>query len=529
MKKYLKEAKYAFIASNLLAIVNVICISYYPYLLSYVVDHFDTLNHSVLIWIFTSLIVSIALIIVTSYFNKLSKARYQKEICTSIRRDIFRNVAHFGYTTFHSQSIENYTSFLINDVERLYVLYFENLIYLCNSVLMLVVYAIVLALVSWQMCLVIMGSLFLILFIPQLVGKRFHALNASASSSKADYLSRCEEILFAHDLLDESNRLRLCKLHDARLQNMQENEYSVVKYRSFVQIFSGSALYFQMILCFVVGLILAYCGIISVGIFASTLLYVEYISQYSCNIVDEFLEIRSSKTYRDKCLKLLYRPAERAKADSEPFRSLRLESVSYQIGEIELLQMINYEFAAGKKYLITGPNGSGKSTLLKLLAGLIHPTSGQLLFNGTTCDLHGDVGYIPQRRYVFEGSLLDNISLFSEEITQDDYSRISDMCTMLHLNHPIDYRIARNGENLSGGEIAKICLIRELYRGKGLLLIDEPLNDIDVNAEADILGYLEKSGKTIIMVAHGLSKESSFDEVLRLQDGKLTNKDPKRN
>ncbi len=521
MKKYLKEAKFAFIASNLLAIVNVICVSYYPYLLSYIVDHFDSLNQSSLVLIFSSLIVSIVLILVTSYLNKLSKARYQKEICTTVRQDIFRSVAHLGYTVFHSQSIENYTSLLINDVERLYTQYFENLIYLCNSILMLVVYAIVLSFVSWQMCLTIMGSLLLILFIPQLVGKRFHELNASASASKANYLSRCEEILSAHDLIDGSNRPRLCGLHDSQLKQMQENEFSLVQYRSFVQIFSGSTLYFQLILCFIVGLILSYSGIISVGIFASSLLYVEYVSQYSSNIVDEFLEIRSSRTYRDKCLKLLSRPSERAEEDTAPFSTLRMESVSYQIGEKELLQNVNYEFAAGKKYLITGVNGAGKSTLLKLLAGLIEPSSGQLLFNGAADYQHHDVGYIPQRRYVFEGSLLDNISLFSKDIAQEDMSRISAMCSMLHLKYPLDYLITRGGENLSGGEIAKICLIRELYRGKGLLLIDEPLNDIDVSAEADILDFLAKSGKTIIMVAHGLSTEAVFDEVIRLQDGKL--------
>lgn len=521
MKKYLKEAKFEFIASNLLAIVNVICVSYYPYLLSYIVDHFDSLNPSALVLIFSTFIFSIVLIIVTSYLNKLTKARYQKKICTAIRQDVFHSVANLGYTVFHSQSIEGYTSLLINDVERLYTQYFENLIYLCNSILMLAVYTIVLSLLSWQMCLAIMGSLLLIFFIPRLVGKRFHELNASASASKAAYLSRCEEILSAHDLIDERNRPQLCELYDLCLKHMQENEFSLAKYRSFVQIFSGSALYFQLILCFIVGLILSYSGIISVGIFASSLLYVEYVSQYSCNIVDEFLEIRSSRTYRDKCLQFLSQPSERAEEDTAPFHTLRLESVSYQIGEKKILQDITYEFIAGKKYLITGTNGAGKSTLLKLLAGFMEPSSGQLLLNGAASYQHSDVGYIPQRRYVFEGSLLDNISLFSKEIAQEDLSRISSMCSMLHLKYPLDYSIMRNGENLSGGEIAKICLIRELYRGKGLLLIDEPMNDIDVSAEADILDFLAKSQKTIIMVAHGLSTESMFDEVVRLEDGRL--------
>lgn len=495
--------------------------SYYPYLLSYIVDHFASLNQTTLLFIFSTLILSVVLIVATQYLNKIVKAQYQKKICTSIRRDVFESVAHLGYTPFHAQSMEVYTSFLMNDVERLYALYFENRIYLYNSILMLAAYTVVLAVVSWQMCLAIIGSLLLILFIPQLVGKRFHALNSAASAGKAEYLSRCEEILSAHDLIDGTNRPRLCALHNKQLEHMQEADFSLEKYRSFVQIFSGSALYFQMIFCFVVGLILSYHGIISVGIFASSLLYVEYVSQYSSNIVDEFLEIRGSKTYREKCTDILSQPRAQEEPDGAPFDTLQLKSLCYQVADKVLLKNADYVFTAGKKYLITGANGCGKSTLLKLLAGFLAPTSGQVLINGSAGGQRSDVGYIPQRRYVFAGSLLDNISLFSAELTKEDLARISDMCAMLHLTHPLDYVISHNGENLSGGEIAKICLIRELYRGKELLLIDEPMNDIDVHAEADILDFLSKSKKTIIMVAHGLSSDALFDEVIRVQDGKL--------
>ena len=523
MKKYLKEGRQEFIQSNLLAFVNVLCVSYYPYLLSYIVDHFASLNQATLLFIFSTLILSVVLIEVTSYLNKITKARYQKKICSAIRRDVFESVAHLDYTPFHAQSMETYTSFLMNDVERLYALYFENRIYLYNSILMLAAYTIVLAVVSWQMCLAIIGSLMLILFIPQLVGKRFHALNSAASAGKADYLSRCEEILSAHDLIDGSNRPRLCGLHDKQLEHMQEADFVLEKYRSFVQCFSGSALYFQMIFCFVVGLILSYTGIISVGIFASSLLYVEYVAQYSSNIVDEFLEIRGSKSYREKCTDMLSQPHAQEEKDAAPFAALQLNALCYEIGGKELLKNVDYEFTAGKKYLITGANGCGKSTLLKLLAGFLAPTSGQVLINGKPGCHRSDVGYIPQRRYVFAGSLLDNITLFEKDIPQEDRTRISDMCAMLHLTHPLDYVISRNGENLSGGEIAKICLVRELYRGKELLLIDEPMNDIDVHAEADILDFLAKSKKTIIMVAHGLSSDAMFDEVVRVQDGKLYN------
>lgn len=521
MKKYIKKAKFEFVASNILAVVNVICVSYYPYLLSYIIDHFEILEQKSLIFILASFVFSVALILLVSYLNKIAKASYRRKICTSIRRDVFRNVSRFCYSKFHSHNSEAYTSFLINDVEQLYTQYYENLIYLTNTILMLAAYTIILAFVSWQMCLVIMGSLLPILFIPQLVGKRFHKLNTALSSSKASYLSRCEEILAAHDITDSNAQPRICRLHDKQLENMQEKEFSLEKYRSFLQVISGSALYVQLIFCFIIGLILSYMEIIPIGIFASSLLYVEYVSQQSSNIVDEFLEIRSSKTYRDKCQAFLSDTNAKSCINPHSFTTLRLEEVSYQIDGTPLIENVNFEFIRGKKYLICGSNGSGKSTLLKLLAGYLSPTTGKVLWGSDDQCNSDDIGFVPQQRLLFEGSLEDNITLFCGTLSPEDASRISAMCTTLHLKYPLNHRITRNGGNLSGGEIAKICLIREIFQDKGLLLIDEPLNDIDVESQKDILNFLLNLDKTMIMVAHGLSEEERFDQVLHIRNGSL--------
>lgn len=455
MKKYLRDAGFEFIISNILAIVNVICVSYYPYLLSYIIDHFETLEQKSLIFILASFVLSVALILLVSYLNKIAKASYRRKICTAIRWDVFHNVTRFSYSEFHSCDNEDYISFLISDVEQLYTQYFENLIYLTNTILMLVAYTVILAFISWQMCLAIMGSLLPILFIPRLVGKRFHELNTALSSSKAGYLSRCEEILVAHDIIDTNARPRICQLHDQQLENMQEKEFFLEKYRSFLQIFSGSALYVQLILCFIIGLVLSYMGIIPIGIFASCLLYVEYVSQQSSNIVDDFLEIRSSKTYRDKCQAFLSGTHEKTCTNPPPFTTLRLEEVSYQIDTKPVLKNISYEFVRGKKYLINGANGAGKSTLLKLLAGYLSPSTGRVFWGDDEQCSSDNIGYVPQRRFLFEGSLENNIALFRSPLSPDDISRISAMCATLHLKYPLSHWIDRNGGNLSGGEIAK--------------------------------------------------------------------------
>ena len=77
MKKYLKEGRQEFFLSNFLAFINVLCVSYYPYLLSYIVDHFAFLNQTTLLFIFSTLILIVVLFVATQYLNKIVKARFQ--------------------------------------------------------------------------------------------------------------------------------------------------------------------------------------------------------------------------------------------------------------------------------------------------------------------------------------------------------------------------------------------------------------------------------------------------------------------
>ena len=521
MKPYFKAAKWEFAISNILAILCVILEAYYPLLLAWIVDHFTDIQMAELFFIFASFVLSIVLILLTRYFNKIAKAAYQKKICTGIRRDIFRSIAQSRYTQFHSQKNEQYVSFLVHDVERLYSEFFENIIYLSNSLLMLVVCTAILGFVNWQMCLVIIGSLLLLVVVPRFVGQKYHALNSSLSSSKADYLARCEEILEAHELITAANKGRLLGVYETQLETMQQSAYLLTKYQSFVEVFSGSALYIQLILCFVAGLTLSYFDVISLGVFASSLLYVEYVAQYSANIVDECLEIRSSKTYREKFSGYLHMQENVGQNAATDFQNITLNHVSYCTGDKTILKDISYNFRKGRKYLITGANGSGKSTLLKIIAGLLEPSDGKILWNKNPGYPCGAVGYIPQRRYVFEGSLQDNISLFKPNLSQEDLNQMAAMCKLIKLNYPLAHPILRHGENLSGGEIAKICFIRELYRGNEPILLDEPFNDIDAEAQQDILEYLQSLDRTILMVAHGLGNVAGFDEVLTVRDAQL--------
>lgn len=515
MNNYLKTAGREFVLSNILAVMDVFCTSIYPLLLSYIIDRFNNLKTRDIAKILCLFVVSIIVLLIIKYLNKIVKAKYQKKITQSIRSDAFSSIISMEYKDYYSRKNEEYSSFLVNDVEQLYTLFFENLIYLSNSIVMLITYTLILWQISWQMCLVIMGSLILIVFVPQLVGKKFDSYNSQVSGSKADYLMNCEEILYAYDLVNDTNIKNIRNKYKAALKQMQESNYELEKYKSFVQIFSGATLYLQLVLCFIAGVIFATVGVISLGVLASSLLYVEYVSQYSASIVDEYLEIKSSKIYREKCLDYVKSASHEEKRTFVPMDQnlIEAERISYRINDRALYDNLSFEINRETKYLIEGPNGSGKSTLLKILAGFIQPSQGHIRLDNEL--MHkGAIGYIPQKRYTFEGTVLSNITLFEETVTQEEKERISYFCKKINFRYPLDYEIERNGQNLSGGECAKICLIRELYKNAKLLFIDEPFNDVDEMSQKDILRVLDEMDCAMVIVAHGLRDKSIFSKTI---------------
>lgn len=368
------------------------------------------------------------------------------------------------------------------------------------------------------MCIVIMGSLVFVAMLPFITGKKFDYYSKNFADSRANYISHIEEYLNAFILYDRNNIEQFEKLHDNFLLDLQSKRLSLADYRSGIQIISGASLYIQLIICFVIGIIFTLNNIISFGVFASSLVYVEYVSSYSSNIVDEILEIKSSKEFLNRILKVLNLESKLEKKKNLYFSNedkISISNVSYRIDDKILLRPISLTFDLNKKYLITGDNGSGKSTLLKIIVGLLNPSTGRIIYPKKIYDHNKLISYIPQDRYLFEGTILENILLF-ETPTDQGVKEIKKICKSINLNLDLNYKVRKSGINLSGGEKAKICLIRGLLNKKEIFVIDEPLNDVDISSQRDILHILDKFNKTLIVVGHGMKKDI-FDEIIYIK------------
>ncbi len=200
------------------------------------------------------------------------------------------------------------------------------------------------------------------------------------------------------------------------------------------------------------------------------------------------------------------------------------------------LHDVTFRVPVGVRMALVGPNRSGKTTLLRILTGLLAPEKGEVywgdqpLVEWPYLFFREKVVYIPQDAWLFSMSLRENLVLGLErEVRDDDLMEILDivgfMEDFIHLPHGLDTHIGERGVNLSGGQRQRLALARSLLRKPSVLILDDPLSQVDVEIEHEIwrkvLNWLPAS-TTVLLVTHRLHTVFQMDMIGILEDGELT-------
>jgi len=173
---------------------------------------------------------------------------------------------------------------------------------------------------------------------------------------------------------------------------------------------------------------------------------------------------------------------------------------------------------------ILGPNGSGKTTMMKIIADLLEPESGRIIYNGQYFNkIKDNLTYVSHNSYLFNDTVYENIAAplkFREKENSYIEKRVKELIKMFK----IDYLKDKNTLNLSGGEKQKVSLARALSFNPEILIIDEPTANIDPNfiklIESTLKSINEKYKTTILIVTHNTAQSFRLcDEIVFMKDG----------
>ncbi len=193
----------------------------------------------------------------------------------------------------------------------------------------------------------------------------------------------------------------------------------------------------------------------------------------------------------------------------QPF--LEVSAVELILGKRLLLENINLKVGAGEILTVIGPNGAGKTTLLRVALGLQKPTSGTVRQRpGLT------IGYMPQRLHL-DPTLPLTVRRFMALACNNDQGKILSLLAEVGAAHVIDSTV----ETLSGGELQRVLLARALVREPDLLVLDEPVQGVDVHGQVELYQLIsrlrDQRGCAVLMVSHDLHLVmAATDQVLCL-------------
>ncbi len=197
-----------------------------------------------------------------------------------------------------------------------------------------------------------------------------------------------------------------------------------------------------------------------------------------------------------------------------------------------VLKEVSFRIKAGTRTAVIGPTAAGKSQLLYLLTGLVKPDEGTVEFDGTDVEKYNKENFYNQTGFVFQDSVLFNMSLreniaFSDTVTDESLQKAIETAGLTEfiktLPQKLDTVVSERGTSLSGGQKQRIMLARALSLNPKILLLDDFTSRVDPQTEKRILQNVMNNypGITLISVTQKITPVRDFDLIVLLMEGEL--------
>jgi ATP-binding cassette subfamily B multidrug efflux pump len=205
----------------------------------------------------------------------------------------------------------------------------------------------------------------------------------------------------------------------------------------------------------------------------------------------------------------------------------------YPGAEQPVLSGISFTAEPGQFTAIVGSTGSGKSTLINLIPRFIDATGGEIILDGANISEQSlesvwkDIGLVPQRAFLFGGTIADNLRYGKGDATEEEMWRALEIAQarnfVSELPEQLQATVAQGGTNFSGGQRQRLAIARAVIKQPKIYILDDSFSALDFTTDAKLRHALEESaiGSTLIVVAQRVSTILEADQILVLDHGRL--------
>ena len=450
---------------------------------------------------------------------------------------VFSQLCKKGISAFSGENTSLYISALSNDSTAIETNYLANIFVILDSAVLCAGALALMFYYSPLLTVISVGLSLMPLLASLLTGNLVAKAEKQVSDRNEAYMTTLKDSLVGFSVIKSFRaESQMRRLFAEKVREVSDAKCLRRKMSILVQMLSVSA---GSIVQFGVFLIGAYLSLSGAGLSAGTVLVfvqlLNFVIQPVGSVPQALAECKAARALMEKAADAL---AENVRQEGTAVKTelcsgitLRDLSFAYE-PEKPILSGLNVTFEAGKSYAVVGASGSGKSTLLNLLMASDPSYTGSICFDGTELRqlsgeaLYGMVSVIQQNVFIFNASIRNNITMFSD-FPREAVERAIEMSGLSALIEARgeDYLCGENGSGLSGGEKQRISIARSLLKQSQVLLVDEATAALDARTAYQVSSaILDLSGLTRIVVTHALDEAllKRYDCILTLKNGSIT-------
>ena len=462
--------------------------------------------------------------------------RFLEKAMNQYKESVIKKLLQKSYSDFSLANSGTYLSVLTNDCERIQEKYLKKIFDFVQDVLMLVS--------SLALMIYYSPLLTVIALVISVLPIACSILTANGIATREEQVSKSNESYTAltKDVLNGVSVIKSFKAEQEvidRYKN-QSKELEHTKNLREKTMTTVSALGTISSLATQLGVLLvgawmvnAHVGIITAGMVLAFTNLMNGVLQPISSLPQMLGEMKGAKKLVSKMADYM----SNAKEDSgeiidDSIKSVVLRDVSYAYdADHKVLKNVSLSLQAGKSYAIVGPSGAGKSSLINLLMGYYKDYKGSVqlnnheLSNVSKSSLYDKMTLMQQSVFMFDASILDNITLFKpfQDVEVDRVIHLAGLDDLVAAKGK-DYQCGENGGHLSGGEKQRIAIARSLLKKSEILLVDEATSALDNETSVNVTqSILDLQGILRLVVTHRLDANSlkQYDEILVMKSGEL--------
>ena len=490
---------------------------------------------------------------VLRYFFIYSSNKLGQSVVKNLRTAVFKHVLSLNLSYFDKTPIGTTTTRTVNDIETINSIFTQGFIQLLADILTLLIIVIWMFLKSWQLALISLAALpFMILstyLFKESVKKAFQKVRTQVSLLNAFLQEHISGMRLVQIFGAEQQEFE--KFRDINDQHKEANVEAIWAYSVFFPVV-------EILLAVAIGLMVwlgadlliqnhlttSFGAPADVGLIIQFILLIGLLFRPIRFMAERFNTMQMGLVAARRVFILLDRKdriedsgaiKDVAITGKVEFRDL---SFAYN-DEDYVLNNISFQIPAGKTLAIVGQTGSGKSSIINILSRLYTWQKGDIFLDDTSIkdfDLRfyrKQISTVLQDVFLFSGSIMDNIRLLDDNITDEDIKKAAALIGadefIEQLPNGYEYQVMERGATLSLGQRQLISFVRALVFDPKILVLDEATSSVDTETEYIVQNAIDKliKKRTSIIIAHRLATISNADYVLMLEGGKIVDYGPR--